>query len=148
MGKYEVSSTIDSGSKEILDLQGVETFMGKQRLELKKIESRTSNATNEIYYVLHFDMCVKFDSQNIRNNRFIMVPLYCKSDVFLKTFKGLKTSQCIGQKFDIEVEFTPNIRATANGIKFCTFNAEIKAIGWVNAKPEPMENIALDNVPF
>ncbi len=135
-------------TKALLDSQGVEVFKGVQKLELKRIESRTSTRTNETYYVLHFDMCVKFDAENWRNNRFLMIPLYCPIELFYSTFKGLRPSQCTGKKYEIEVEFTPNVRTSTSGQRFVNFNAEIKSIVWLDKKPEKLQNVEMDNVPF
>lgn len=86
----------------------VELFEGTQELFLKRIESRTSERTGNKYYLLYFDMCVKADSKNWRNNRFMTIPLFCTLDKLRERFSGVKPSDLIGQKFLVHVLFKPN----------------------------------------
>ncbi len=101
-----------------------ETFIGQQELELKKIERRTGKESNNEYYMLFFNMCVAFDEEDIRKNRFIDVPFYASEDFLKDNFKGQKPKDLIDKKYMLEIEFEPKIR-TFEGKKFADFTANI-----------------------
>ena len=104
---------------------GLELFRGELELEMKKFEKKHSEAGNE-YAMFYFDTCVRFDKENQRNNRYILVPLYCSMEVARKCLGGIKN--LVGKRYRISVVFTPSIYKGKDGSFFTNFRAEIEEI--------------------
>lgn len=100
---------------------GKETFQGTQILELKKIEKRVSKLEKN-FYMLYFNMCVKYDPDNIRNNIFLDIPFYASEEFMDYTFEGVEDlNQLKDKKYLITVDFEPRLEVTKEGLKYAKF---------------------------
>jgi CRISPR/Cas system-associated endoribonuclease Cas2 len=104
-----------------------EVFQGELSLELKKIESRVGKESENKYFMLFFSMCVNFDEENMRNNRFLDVPIYASEDFMKTTFPGQKPKDLVDRRYRIKVDFSPQLR-TFSGQKYCDFRAFVASM--------------------
>lgn len=110
--------------KQVNEL-GLELFRSELELEMKKFEKKRSEAGNE-YAMFYFDTCVRYDKDNPRNNRYILMPLYCSMEVARECLGGIK--KLVGKRYRISVVFTPSIYKGKNGDYYASFRAEIEEI--------------------
>lgn len=121
----ERSSSVEQLKGTEASQVGLEIFSDQLELILKKIESRQGGTSGTEYLMLSFSMCVKFDPKNVRENRFLNVPIYCPVDVARKAMQGMKKGEPLDKKWLVAVEFTPSLYKGRDGLMYTNFRAEV-----------------------
>lgn len=119
----------------VVKQEGVEVFRSTLNLVLKKWEKRQSEQSKEHYYMFYFDTCVRFNPDNVRENRYILMPLYISAETSRRCLSkedNIKDKLC-----KIDVVFYPSLFKGKNGEMFSNFRAEIENIEVLDTVEEP-----------
>ena len=110
---------------QVVQQDGLELFKSTMELELKRFEKRKSGENQE-YVIFYFDTCVRFNPDNQRDNRYLLVPLYSSMETATRCLGGKK--DILNKRYRIDVVFTPSLFKSKNGEMFANFRAEIEEL--------------------
>lgn len=119
-------------------------------LPITRMERR-QNQKGEPYYMVFLNMCVRYDTENMRNNRYLDIPFYMPKevakDIVKQCGKNVDVEDLKGLKATVNVEFNPQLYRAKNNV-FCDFTSKVVKIKIHDYKQVNLFKEDDDEVPF